>query len=285
VALALMPLQEDDAEDAAASPVVVEMVPAATATPVDSPDVAHGPLMEEAMLTPQAAKETKARQSKEWEAAAVAGLKGGSVRAAPFDPETTKAGVVSPMHSPKEDSEDRPHQLPANANSIFDPNRLDKMAAGKNPHDESVQASGDSRKKAEADRKSWVNDLPKPPEGFVDMSSGRIMRAGGADRDVLMYKAPSNQISMLDDIKGKSKEELQKALADMFASRIPDTRKEIRDAQEKRREEIQGKKEAGADKSWEKVSKNTSTSEIANRLLKIWTGKKKEAEKKDGQPL
>ena len=33
--------------------VVVEMLPAATATPVDSPDVAHGPLMEEAMLTPR----------------------------------------------------------------------------------------------------------------------------------------------------------------------------------------------------------------------------------------
>jgi periplasmic protein TonB len=64
-ALALMPWQEDDAEDAAASPVIVEMVPAATATPVDSPDVAHGPLMEEAMLTPQAAKETKEEVEKE----------------------------------------------------------------------------------------------------------------------------------------------------------------------------------------------------------------------------
>jgi|SRR6476661_3337646 hypothetical protein len=40
-------------DDAAASPVVVEMLPAATATPVDSPDVARGPLMEEAMLTPR----------------------------------------------------------------------------------------------------------------------------------------------------------------------------------------------------------------------------------------
>ena len=64
-ALALMPWQADDADDAAASPVVVEMLPAATATPVDSPDVAHGPLTEEAMLTPQAAKETKEEVEKE----------------------------------------------------------------------------------------------------------------------------------------------------------------------------------------------------------------------------
>ena len=52
-ALALKPWRAKDADDAAASPVVVEMLPAATATPVDSPDVAHGPLMEEAMLTPR----------------------------------------------------------------------------------------------------------------------------------------------------------------------------------------------------------------------------------------
>jgi periplasmic protein TonB len=64
-ALALMPWQADEADDAAASPLVVEMVPAATATPVDSPDVAHGPLMEEAMLTPQAPKETKEEVEKE----------------------------------------------------------------------------------------------------------------------------------------------------------------------------------------------------------------------------
>ena len=64
-ALALMHWPEDDADDAAASPVVVEMVPAPAATPVDSPDVAHGPLMEEAMLTPQAAKETKEEVEKE----------------------------------------------------------------------------------------------------------------------------------------------------------------------------------------------------------------------------
>jgi periplasmic protein TonB len=64
-ALALMHWQEDDAEDSAASAVVVAMAPAATATPVDSPDVAHGPLTVEAMPTPQASKETKQEVEKE----------------------------------------------------------------------------------------------------------------------------------------------------------------------------------------------------------------------------
>jgi protein TonB len=63
--LALMHWQNDDAEDAAASPVVVEMVPAPVPTPVNSPDIAHGPLTQEAVVAPPAAKETKEEVQKE----------------------------------------------------------------------------------------------------------------------------------------------------------------------------------------------------------------------------
>ena len=64
-ALALMHWQEDTSDDAAAGPVIVEMVPAPAVSRVDSPDVAHGPLMEEATLSPQPAKETKEEVEKE----------------------------------------------------------------------------------------------------------------------------------------------------------------------------------------------------------------------------
>ena len=64
-ALALMHWQEDDAEDSAAGPIIVEMATPPVATPQDMPDVAHGPLMEEARPTPQAAKETKEEVEKE----------------------------------------------------------------------------------------------------------------------------------------------------------------------------------------------------------------------------
>jgi protein TonB len=63
-ALALVHLQEDEAEDARAAAVLIEMTAPAPQRQ-DTPDVAHGPLMEEAKLTPQAAKETKEVVEKE----------------------------------------------------------------------------------------------------------------------------------------------------------------------------------------------------------------------------
>jgi periplasmic protein TonB len=58
-ALALMHWQEDASDDAAASPVIVEMVSTPSVARVESPDIAHGPVVEEAKQTPQAANETK----------------------------------------------------------------------------------------------------------------------------------------------------------------------------------------------------------------------------------
>jgi protein TonB len=50
--------QEQEVADAAAGAMLVDMVPA-PAVPVDSPDVAHGPLVEEAMLAPPPTLESK----------------------------------------------------------------------------------------------------------------------------------------------------------------------------------------------------------------------------------
>ena len=56
--------EEEEAEDAAGS-IMVELAPIAAAARIDMPDVAHGPQMEEAMLTPQAAKQTIEEVDKE----------------------------------------------------------------------------------------------------------------------------------------------------------------------------------------------------------------------------
>ena len=58
VALALMQWQEEEFAEDAAGAIVVELAPLPVATPVESPDVAHGPLMQEALLTPEASKQT-----------------------------------------------------------------------------------------------------------------------------------------------------------------------------------------------------------------------------------
>lgn len=57
-ALALMHWPEEEEAQDAAGAMVVELAPLLAATPVDSPDVAHGPLMQEAVLTPEASQKT-----------------------------------------------------------------------------------------------------------------------------------------------------------------------------------------------------------------------------------
>ena len=56
--MAFIHWQEDETAEDTAGAIMVELAPLPAATPVDSPDVAHGPLMEEAVLTPQASKQT-----------------------------------------------------------------------------------------------------------------------------------------------------------------------------------------------------------------------------------
>ncbi len=57
-ALALMRWHEQEVADATAGVLMLEMVPA-PASPADSPDVAHGPRVEEAMLSPPPSRESK----------------------------------------------------------------------------------------------------------------------------------------------------------------------------------------------------------------------------------
>ena len=64
-ALAMMHWQVDDTPDPADGAVAIELAPMPLSPRLDMPDLAHGPLMEEAKLTPQAAKEVKEEIEKE----------------------------------------------------------------------------------------------------------------------------------------------------------------------------------------------------------------------------
>jgi protein TonB len=64
-ALTAMHWQVDDAPDPADGAVAIELAPMLLSPRLDMPDLAHGPLMEEAKPTPQAAKEVKEEIEKE----------------------------------------------------------------------------------------------------------------------------------------------------------------------------------------------------------------------------
>jgi protein TonB len=64
-ALATMNWQAYDTPDPADGAVAIELAPMPLSPRLDMPDLAHGPLMEEAKLTPQAAKEVKEEIEKE----------------------------------------------------------------------------------------------------------------------------------------------------------------------------------------------------------------------------
>ena len=64
-ALAVMHWQEEETADDAAGGLTVEMALLPAPAPVDSPDVAHGPVQQEAKLAPEAAKQVVERVEKD----------------------------------------------------------------------------------------------------------------------------------------------------------------------------------------------------------------------------
>ena len=167
-------------------------------------------------------------------------------------------------------------EVPANAASIFDPKRLDKMASEPNAHDESVKASKARHQEMEQARaksaKAEFDEVAKKQAASPAMRyMGGIVPAGSQETSEFVHRAPANQISIADHVETLSPEELKQKLSNMFG-RVADTRTDIREANQKRQEEIQGKKEK--DRSWEKVSKPATTAEIRDRLLNLWLPEK-----------
>lgn len=211
----------------------------------------------------KAALEYEKGLSREWEARAMSPSHAGQR----FDPETSKEGKVMSAANVADDTV-QPSRVPANANSILDPNRLDALAAGINEHDESVKAAKARQEGRKAEKKEALapKDTLEPTEA---MNAGRVIRAGGEDASIFVHKVPKDQISMLDDLgKPTSQEDLRRRLGELFTSKIPDNGGMIKKAAEERKEAIQGKKEK--DRSWETASKPTSTSDLAKKLMDLW---------------
>jgi hypothetical protein len=204
--------------------------------------------------------------SRQWE------HESGTMKASAFNPETSRGGRIMPAAAKGDDSVGRYSRVPSNANSILDPGRLDRAAAENNSHDESVKALKQQTVAREAEKKAEL--APKDMPDDV-MKGGRVIASGGQDSSANVHRVPRNQLSILDNVGGKnmSPDELKKRLQDIFSSRIPDTKGEIREANEKRREAIQQPKEQ--DRSWEKPSKPTSTSDLTKKLVNLWVPESK----------
>ena len=196
-----------------------------------------------------------------------------------FNPETSQDGKIISSYAANEETASQKSHVPVNANSIFDPDRLKRLFLEKteNEHDSMVKDIRDKDKARIAEKKASLEPDPKSVLEAKDvMNAGKVLGGGSAnDTSAYSSRVPRNQVSILDNLgQNLSPEELKKRLAETFAERIPDTRAQIVEANEKRKAEIQGKK-AEKDKSWDKLAKPMSTSDLAERLLTLWIPEKK----------
>jgi hypothetical protein len=197
--------------------------------------------------------------SDKWQAEA---MKPASPSKMSFDP-TMKGGRVMSSAGANEETRGRTSSIGR------DPFKLDQIAASANEHDDSVKQSRarlDAQK--EAKRKSIEENQP-PAEAAL--RAGTVRKSGGLDSIAFVHKVPKNQVSMLDTL-GEGKlppEELKAKMQELFNSKVADNKSESKKAADERRESIQRPKETN--KSWETVAKPTSTADLHERLLSLWT--------------
>lgn len=192
-----------------------------------------------------------------------------------FDPETDRGGKIASVPSP-DDYAPRFGKVPANANSITDPDRLDRFAKEETEHDRSVAESRALRKsredqiRAEAQEREAGGHRP-----IHDSGSSKVIQSGSQETEAFVQRVPRNQISMLDnfgeDFEGLSKEEKTARLQSMFMDKWEDNGEKIKSYNEERRASIQRESsKEEEEKSWEKLEKPTSTSDIQERLMNLW---------------
>lgn len=191
-----------------------------------------------------------------------------------FDPESSRDGRISSTAAAMEDSAPIvTRRSPLNAPSIFDPFKLDRLAAEQNEHDEAIRVSREAAKQKAEARKDWREaSNTTVPEDFMPLHGGAISRSGGKDSSVFSSKVPKNQVSMMDNIpaSGASADTVKEEMKKLFESKVEDNGQRIKEANKARSESIQRPVEKEDKKSWEKVSKPVSTKDLQARLVNLW---------------
>jgi hypothetical protein len=188
-----------------------------------------------------------------------------STRMQNYNPETFRDGRIMSTAAAGEDAHGFVSKTPANSNSIFDPFKLDRFAKEDTEHDKRVAARKAEEQaraqKVASDKAKAVNTIPEGQE----MHGAKVVASGSATPGVFSPRSPRDQISMTDD--------LTKKISELF-TRVDDNKSKTLASKQERLEKIQGKKEAD-DRSWEKLSKPTSTAgkmaDLQERLKDLWT--------------
>ena len=179
------------------------------------------------------------------------------------------------MPSPAEDdSTGRRSRVPVNANSILDPDRIDRLASEiltEKDKERAARVESNLERAAKSSKhRQEANDemAENAPE---TMNGGKVVpSASGKETSAFVHRVPKNQLSITDDLnfEDMSHEQRVDKLAKLFADRIEDNGESIKEANEDRRKSIQGDREQ--DRSWEKLDKPTSTQDLTRRLMDLW---------------
>jgi len=180
-----------------------------------------------------------------------------------------REGRIMSCAAAGEDSVEKPGRIPSNANSIFDPFRLDRLAQEANEHDQSVASVKAGLKAREAEKKAELKyEVPEAEP----MSSSMILSSGSPAAEAMRSRTAAHHISMVDTM-GESgakltPEQMKEKLAALF-TRVEDPREATIAANEQRKASIQ-RESTKKDRSWEKVSPPTSVTELHKRLMDLW---------------
>jgi hypothetical protein len=191
-----------------------------------------------------------------------------------FNPESSKGGrITSASASEPEDARGPTMRTPLNANSIFDPFKLDRLAAEESDREKSIKESRESR---DARSQKWSKEASEGnQESPISVNEGsKILRSGGLDQEVFIQRVPSDKVSMLD-VKddGASKDDRHASLKELFTHKVKDVKADSQKASKERKEGIQ--RETSDDRSWEKVEPPQKISDINRRLMELWMPDKK----------
>jgi hypothetical protein len=196
-----------------------------------------------------------------------------------FDPKASKEGRIMPNFGTQDETCSRPSRVPANANSIFDPFKLDRFAKEENAHDKAILAKRDQAaaraEKVAKERIESARVLPTEQK----RNRGRVVPSGGSPTvEQFAQRTPANQISMSDDLAPKAGQSLKDRIAELFTDKVRDSKAKIQASQAERKQKITAKREGEGEKPWDSKEhlKPTSTKDLTERLKNLWMPESKE---------